>query len=245
LSTRPTDVTLGATGPTNVYDNGRGFWVVFAGTVVMNVVVVLSTAFAIAAVMYLVADTYLDAPMTNRRSAQIALRRLPAVLWLAIVTSVLTVAGMFLCLLPGIWLWVAWSVAVPALLLEGKGVGKALSRSMELTRRRFWTCFAVRLVSTILTTGVAWALTVSILGAVHVAVHGTAAIAIAQGVAGAITSALTVPFAAAAIIVLYFDLRVRAEGFDIQIALQRLDTARANASANATATAAATGISAV
>jgi hypothetical protein len=223
LSTRPSDVTFGATGPAPTYNGQEAFWVPLAGTVVMNVVVVLSTAFATAAVTRLVADTYLDTPRTGNESARLALRRLPAVLGLAIVTSVLVIAGTFACLLPGIFLQVSWAVAMPALLLEDKRIGQALNRSMQLTRHRFWNCFAVHYVGSTLTALIAFALTLVAMGVFHAAVHGTAAFAIAQGVAGAVTSALTTPFVAAAIIVLYFDLRVRVEGFDIQMALHRMD----------------------
>jgi glycerophosphoryl diester phosphodiesterase family protein len=235
LSTRPEDVTFGATGPTPVYDSSRAFWVPLAGTVVMNVVLVLSTAFATAAVMQLVADTYLDGPTTGTASAHLALRRLPAVLGLGAVVSIVVILATFLCVLPGVFLQVAWVVAMPALLLENKRIGEALGRSLQLTKRRWWQCFAVHYVGSILTAVVTFALTLAVVGGIHVAVHGTEALAIAQGVAGAITATLTTPFVAAAIIVLYFDLRVRAEGFDIQMALRDMDRRRAGAAPVTTA----------
>jgi hypothetical protein len=233
LSTRPDDVTLGATGPTPVYDSSRAFWVPLAGTVVMNLVLVLSTAFATAAVMQLVADTYLDGPTNGRASAHLALRRLPAVLGLGLAVSIIVILATFLCVIPGIYLQVAWVVAMPALLLEDKRIGEALSRSMALTKRRWWQCFGVHYVGSILTAVVTFALTLAVVGVIHVAVHGTGALAIGEGIAGAITSTLTTPFVAAAIIVLYFDLRVRAEGFDIQMALRDMDRNRAAAGAPA------------
>ena len=47
---------------------------------------------------------------------------------------------------------------------------------------------------------------------------------IAQGIANAIAALLTTPFVAAAIVALYFDLRIRDEAFDVQLAMQRNDT---------------------
>jgi hypothetical protein len=171
--------------------------------------------------------------MSANTSAQHAWRRVGAVCGLALLTSILTVAGFFACVLPGAFLWVIWSVAMPALLLEQKTVGRALSRSYELVRKRFWATLGVRLVGTFLGAGVSFALTAVILGLLHAAVHGTAALAIAQGFAGTVTSVLTTPFVAAATIVLYFDLRIRNEGFDIQMALRKMDAARAAAGAAA------------
>jgi hypothetical protein len=223
LSTTPSDVTFGVGGPTPVYDERDTVWVPLAGTLVSNVVVVLSTAFATAAVMRLVADTYLDAPTTTRDSAQLALQRLPAVLGVATLTSLMIIAGTFACVIPGLFLQAVFAVAMPALLLEGKRVGQSLNRSAQLTKGRRWQSFSVVYVGSMLTGLVTFGLTLLIGGAINFAVHGTVALAVAQGVSGAVTAALTTPFVAAATIVLYFDLRVRAEGFDIQMALHDLD----------------------
>jgi hypothetical protein len=101
-------------------------------------------------------------------------------------------------------------------------VRAALTRSFALTKTRWWQCFAVYYVGSMLTSLVAVGLTAVLDGAIGAAVGGTTALAIATGVSGALTSALTTPFLAAAIVVLYFDMRVRAEGFDIQVALQHM-----------------------
>jgi hypothetical protein len=227
LSTAPNDVTFGATGPTPVYDSRHAFWVPFAGTVVMNIVTVLSTAFATAAVMRVVADTYVGQPSDVRTSARLAWRRFPAVIGASIATGFLTIIGLLACVVPGLYLQAMFSVTIPALLLEGLGVGEAIRRSTALTRGRRWQCFAVLYVGSLLAGAISFGLTLLIDVPVNAALDGTTALAIAQGVAGALTAALTTPFQAAAIIVLYFDLRVRAEGFDVQMALQRLDRSRA------------------
>jgi hypothetical protein len=51
--------------------------------------------------------------------------------------------------------------------------------------------------------------------------HGASptSLAIAQGIANSLASLLTAPFVAAAIVALYFDLRIRDEAFDVQMAL--------------------------
>src|SRR5438034_265973 len=45
---------------------------------------------------------------------------------------------------------------------------------------------------------------------------------LANGVFGAAASVLTIPFVAAVVAVIYFDLRVRKEGFDLQLMAQRI-----------------------
>ncbi len=46
---------------------------------------------------------------------------------------------------------------------------------------------------------------------------------IAQSIASTIAGVLTTPFVAAAIVTLYFDLRIRDEAYDIQLMMQRND----------------------
>jgi Membrane domain of glycerophosphoryl diester phosphodiesterase len=56
---------------------------------------------------------------------------------LGIVQSVVICLG-FTLLVPGFWVLALWMVAMPAMLVEHKGVGDALNRSAELTRERRW-----------------------------------------------------------------------------------------------------------
>ena len=48
---------------------------------------------------------------------------------------------------------------------------------------------------------------------------------IGQSIANTIAGVLTTPFVATAIVVLYFDLRIRDEAFDVQLLMQRNDAA--------------------
>jgi hypothetical protein len=56
------------------------------------------------------------------------------------------VAGLIFLVVPGIMLYVIWSVAAPALVEEGLGPVDALERSRDLTRGARWSVFALSLV---------------------------------------------------------------------------------------------------
>ena len=58
--------------------------------------------------------------------------------------------GFIALILPGIWLVMVWSVAVPALMFEHVGGFKALGRSFDLVRGRWWATFAALLVAVIM-----------------------------------------------------------------------------------------------
>ena len=69
-------------------------------------------------------------------------------------------------------------------------------------------------LSTGMTAGLAWVIRAG---------DSPTADVIAQSVGNAVASILTIPFAATALVALYFDLRIRAEAFDVQMMIARLD----------------------
>src|SRR5207248_700136 len=83
-------------------------------------------------------DAYLGHPTDWRRSMAHARTRAGSLIWLAVITSVLTVIGFFLLFVPGLWFIVAVSVAVPALMVEGTTGFSAMKRSIDLVDTRWW-----------------------------------------------------------------------------------------------------------
>jgi hypothetical protein len=64
-------------------------------------------------------------------------RLLPAVVAVALFTVGLT-AGLFLLVVPGVWLMVRWYFVAQAVVIEGLGPTAALRRSAELVRGLWW-----------------------------------------------------------------------------------------------------------
>jgi hypothetical protein len=234
LSTQPDDVSRSFTGAaTPTYDSttASDLWVALAGVVVVGVATLLANAFATAAVTNLAATTYLGdggGPEPVRASWRLVLTRFWAVLGLTALSSVAIFAGFAACVIPGLWLTVTWSVAVPALLLEGTGVFASLGRSFRLTKIRWWTAAAVLLIGNLLANVVTLAFALPLEWLLTITIDAEAGGAlVANSIASTLAAALTTPFLAAATVVLYFDLRVRAEGFDIQMLMHRLGPATA------------------
>lgn len=196
---------------------------VVAGVVVL-VLALLAMTLATAASTRLVADTYLAEPGTAGGSIRYAARRIWALLGATVVAAVATVAGFYACLVPGIWLAVSWWVFIPALLVEGIGPMASLRRSLVLTRNRFFST-AGALVAVILFQEVLSAL-FDLVGMIVLQSDpsGTGNIVVNSVLQGLATT-LTLPVAAAAVVVWYFDLRVRSEGFDVWMMIRGLDRA--------------------
>jgi hypothetical protein len=84
-------------------------------------------------------------------------RRLLALLTAGVLTSVLTVTGLMLFLIPGVILIVVFSFVAPAIMIEGQGGLRSLGRSRQLVARCWSTTFAIQLLTFTMSTGLTWA----------------------------------------------------------------------------------------
>jgi hypothetical protein len=197
------------------------------GQGVIALLTVVSVLLATAVCFKAVADAYLGVEPEWRRSLRFAVRRLGGLLGVAFLGGLLVALATLALILPGIWLFVMYSVAVPALLLERIGPARALRRSFRLVRGRWWPTAGALLVGYLL---------ISILGALVtaaimvipavVAEDNTLAGALGAVVGGTVGSVLTTPYSAAVVTLLYFDLRVRKEGLDLQLIAEGADVRR-------------------
>lgn len=73
-------------------------------------------------------------------------RRIWTLLGLNILSGLGIVLGMILLIIPGIYLMVRWSAAVPALIAEEVGVTESMGRSAKAVEGRFWHVLGALLV---------------------------------------------------------------------------------------------------
>ena len=208
-------------------------WAFVAGTVVIAIIGFIAAQVATGACLKAVSGAYLDEEPDWRDSLRFARSRLGSLLWLSFLLVALLIPATLACLFPAFYLYVAWSVATPALLLEERTGWEALKRSRELVKGRFWpTLGAVVLVGIL--TAIVQMIFLGVLAGL-VSVTGNE---VAQGMANAVgqtaSSALTTPLSAAVLTVLYFDLRVRKEGFDLELLARRLGVAPGTAAVAST-----------
>jgi hypothetical protein len=189
------------------------------GLAISGVLQVCALLLATATCFRAIAQAYLGEETDWRSSLSYALGHARPLLWLALL-YVLGVGFALLLIFPGIWLYVAWALAMPALLVEGVRGRKALGRSFTLVRRRWWPTFGVIAVGFILA-GIVSTLAQGIffLG-IFVGPDNDVIVLVLSALAGIVGLAVGTPFQAALLTVVYFDLRVRKEGFDLELLAQ-------------------------
>jgi hypothetical protein len=128
--------------------------------------------------------------------------------------------AMALCVAPFIlWIWgfVGWFVVTPVMFVERVSLGAAFGRSWELVRGRWWRTFLVVFLLVIL-----WFLVNLGLGAfvnlaqVLLGIFISPFLAtVVSTVGGQLIAALANPILQIALVLVYFDLRVRKEALDL------------------------------
>jgi hypothetical protein len=152
--------------------------------------------------------------------------RVWALIGLALLTAVAIGVSFFFFVVPAVIVYVGWSMAAPAMLLENQSIGAAISRSWRLTRGSVWRVLGI-LVLTGIIVRLASVLVVAPIGLVSTLITagssgdpGTGVLIaqqVLQQVAGAAAGAVFYPFQAAVSALLYIDLRMRREGLDVEL----------------------------
>jgi membrane-anchored glycerophosphoryl diester phosphodiesterase (GDPDase) len=137
---------------------------------------------------------------------------------------VIFLMGVMFCLIPlWIWIWVMWVAALPVMFVENTGLIAAMGRSWRLVEGRWWRTFLILFLVFILVYVVQTALGAFIAGAqllVEVILSSVAATWIFAS-ASIVVASLVNPILQIAVVLVYFDLRVRKEGLDLfQLARQ-------------------------
>lgn len=126
--------------------------------------------------------------------------------------------------------WNLWSLAAPALLLEGQGIKEAMRRSAKLVNGAWWRVFGVQLLVTVVTALASFILQLPFsaiaattdddgMGTLFAANTDTGWTAIIiMLVGGVIATSLTLPVSAGAVSLLYIDQRIRREALDVDLA---------------------------
>jgi hypothetical protein len=133
--------------------------------------------------------------------------------------------ALVLCLLPlWTWIWVGWAVVMPVMFIENTGLISSMGRSWRLVEGRWWRTFLMIVLIFILVYVARLALDAFvILGQVILQiVLSSVATGWIFAAATAVVDSLVTPIFQIAVVLIYFDLRVRREGLDLFQQAQRV-----------------------
>ncbi len=213
------------------------------GPTLVQVFTVLVAVFQAAALVEAASHRYLGGDVTVSEAYARGLRATPRIIGAAIVAAVLlsllvgvplvvlgVIAGVanvplvFLLYVPVIFVaapfvLVSWFVAVPAAQLESAGPVGALRRSWRLVSGSRWRVIGLVLLLSVLQTVIGVLLTTLFFVSF---VTDPSARTVLQEVVNLASAIVVTPLTWATVVVLYYDLRVRKEAFDLQVAAESL-----------------------
>jgi hypothetical protein len=231
-----------------------GMMVAFAGLMAVLAIYFVVYMIALGATTFAVSEVYLGRTASIGQVYGRMKGRIGALLWLLFLVGVrifglwvlaMIVFGMAAAIHPilggivglgaiGItalltgFMMLRWGVSVPALVLEGLPARKSLARSIELTRGRLGRVFLLGLCATMVTYGALALFQMPLVGlAMYVGLDTWAGFSLnaAGAVLGTVATTLTSPFLIIGLALIYYDARIREEGFDLEVMLTALDGA--------------------
>jgi len=193
----------------------------YAGLILVNV---LAVPIAQGALAVAVSRRYLNYPATVADAYGAIGSRWGALIATVMLVGVVVVAGTFLCVVPGVYLAIMWMFVTPIIAIEGLPAMGALRRSWDLVSGEWWRCFSTYLLLSLLvglvTGAISWPVS-----ALAVLVMGEKQVAVAQALSTGIGTVLGIvvqPVLIIGLVMLYYDLRIRKEGFDLQMLAQSM-----------------------
>lgn len=184
------------------------------------------TSIGQAATMFAVSDVYLGRPVSIRGSFGQVRGHILQVLGVIFLVGLLVMVGCIFLIIPGIILACRTGVSVPAAMLEDEEPSTAISRSMELTKGFAMQMFLIFVLVWVLTiiASVVFQLPFTIMAATphpHLLPFG---LVVLQDVTVFISQVLVGPVGAIAFCLMYYNLRVRKEAFDLEHLMGALGT---------------------
>ena len=198
--------------------------------VVYTIVFITLNLVATAATVFIVSESYLGRPIVAREALSRSAPYLSRILVCTLLLGLVVFVGFLLLVIPGIILAVGLSLAVPVVVLEPQtSASAALSRSWELTRGFRWRIFGLGITLFV----ILYVPVAAITGLFAIAMPGAAAGHFGPAVAatviglavGGLVQMFIYPMLYCVLTVTYYDLRVRKEGFDLELLANALEPA--------------------
>lgn len=174
------------------------------------------------AITYAACESALGRPVTAMGVLRGVLRRYFSLLGYWLLIGVMLVV---FCLLPlWIWIWVSWVVVMPVMFVENVGLGAAMGRSWRLVEGRWWRTFLILFLMLVVfyVARIALSAFIALGQALLQLVVSSTVVFWISGASSVIVDSLVNPVIQIALVLIYFDLRVRREALDLFQLAQRL-----------------------
>jgi len=189
----------------------------------VSLISIIALALVSTALALVISRRYLDRAVTVGEAYRASLNRigsfLLATIWIGI--RVLLMAITIIGIPFAIYFGVAWTLFPQAIILDGVDGGAASRRSRELISGFWWKTFGLLIVTQLLITIVSSIPTAIVTAAIGNTVGALYTRTVVSGIIGLIVGLLLRPIQATATTLLFYDLKIRKEAFDLEAMTQQ------------------------
>ena len=188
------------------------------GTFVQVIAAIVLGSMSTAAVVVIVSDSYLGREVTIGAAINRVLERFGTVLGATILQTLIIIGGFILFIIPGL-IFIAWYFAtINVVMVEGRGTFAALGRSKSLTAGSVG-----KILGTLILAGLAILLVQFVVGLIlALVIPALRTNSNISAIESSIVSIFIYPLVTVVVTLLYYDLRIRKEGFDLEIMAKEL-----------------------
>jgi hypothetical protein len=193
-----------------------GFGAMFTGRIIITFIIAgLWWSIADTATILAASDAYLGNEVIPARVLGQALSMWPRILGARILKGFWLMLGYICLFFPVFYVAARYFAVIPAVMIERSSVGDAFRRSSELSKDAKWRILGALALAFIL---------YIIVGATLSAIVGLFPIpTIATALLSAMAYVLVFPLVGIVTTLLYYDLRIRKEGYDLELLAKRLE----------------------
>ena len=176
-----------------------------------------------AALVKSVSESYLGREASVGQSYQFVLPKALSLIGAALLVALVTGVGYMLCVVPGVIFSLWFALTAPSIVIENRRATQGMARSKDLASGNLGRIFLVFLVVFLISVAFSFVFGAGsqVLAMTLFAGNPMAAVAVRQ-LFEMIPAILVMPVGAAASVLLYYDLRIRKEGFDLELLAERL-----------------------
>lgn len=177
-----------------------------------------------------VAETYLGHDMSVGQAYRHVLPKFLTLILASVLVSICVGFGFLMLVVPGVIFSLWFALTTPAIIMEDLGATAGMSRSRTLVKGNLGKVFAVGFLAFVLMLVITlpFGFAGSLLTRMVAQDNRTIAIFISQ-LCETLGQLITTPIGATTSILLYYDLRIRKEGFDLQMMIESMDVHQDNA----------------
>lgn len=158
---------------------------------------------------------YLQEPIDPGTAWKVAIPRLPAAIGSTIIVGVFTSIGLVFFVVPGLYMFSRYGISTLVAVIEGTSLTQSLSRASTLSRDRKLHILLVTFLAIVIYIVVSIGIGVGALLMPSL---------LLRTVFSYVGTVLTWPLVPVIQTTLYYDLRIRAEGYDVELMSRQLET---------------------